>query len=103
MSVQIRADVWPARVVRAGRDPMDPIKVLIGLDRLWLYKMSGRDGALVHEWPLDDIRGSHQHGWTAVVEGDEVAITRSGNCGCGTNKSWKPFDYQIVMSRIPKR
>jgi len=98
----IRADMFPAKLLDAG-NVLDPVKVLIGLDRVWVYRMGGRDGTLLHEWMLDDVRGSMQHGYTITVDGREITVDRSTNCGCGTNKSWKPFPYRLVMSALPRR
>jgi len=99
----IRADLFPAKLVTADNQVLDPVKVLIGLDRVWVYSVAGSTGKLLHEWMLDDIKGTTQYGYTATVEGQDVSIYKSTNCGCGTNKAWKPFPYRIVMSPIRKK
>lgn len=98
---QIRADLFPARVEYAGT-VHDPVKVIIGLDRVWVYTLTGASGSLLAEWPLDDIRGSTQHGYRCTVDGGEMLVRRSTDCGCGANRSWKPWPYRLMMSPIPR-
>jgi hypothetical protein len=98
----IRADIFPAKLTD-GTTVLDPVKVLVGLDRAWVYKLDGREGTLLHEWLLDDLRGGLQKGYVLTVDGREIDVSRSTNCGCGSNKSWKPFPYRIVMSSLPPK
>lgn len=99
-SIPVRADLFPAKVIYPDGKTLDPVKAIIGQDQVWFYTVVGNSGTLVAQHPLDDLRGSAQHGYLIVVDGQDIRINRSGNCGCGTNKSWKPFPYRVAMAPI---
>jgi hypothetical protein len=101
-SIPVQADLFPARVTFPDGRVLDPVKAIVGHDRVWFYQLTGNEGTLVSEHPLDDISGSAQHGYTAVADGSEIQIRRSGECGCGTNKSWKPFPYRVAMTPMKR-
>lgn len=101
--VDVRADLFPAKVVTPEGDVFDPVKVLVGLDRIWVYQVTGNTGKLLHEWMLDDIKGTSQYGYTATVAGKDVQIFKATGCGCGVNKGWRPFEYRLIMSPIRKK
>jgi hypothetical protein len=82
---------------------LDPVKVLIGLDRLWVYELAGNSGVLVRELALDHLVGSVQGGFVATVDGVEWLVGRSRGCGCGGNRTWKPFPYRLTMVPLPRR
>lgn len=102
MHTPIRADLYPAKVT-TNNTTHDPIKAIIGLDQLWLYTLTGTTGTLQEQHPIDHITGSTQHGYTITSGPNTIHITRSTNCGCGVNKTWKPFPYRITMTPIPRR
>ena len=102
-TIPIRADLYPAKIVYADGTTKDPVKVLIGLDKIWIYTVNGNAGELQTIHPLDHLTGTLQHGYTATINGKEAHISRSKNCGCGHNKSWKPFNYRLTMTAIPKQ
>lgn len=99
----VHADLFPAIVRMPDGRTLDPVKVILGHDRVWIYQLTGKGGDLLSEHMLDDLRGSLQHGYLATVDGEEIDIRRSRKCGCGANKTWKPFPYRISMTKIPRR
>ena len=98
----IQADIYPAKITWPDGTTNDPVKILIGLDRIWIYTLNGKDGTLEGEHPLDHLTGTLQNGYTATINGQKMIIKRSTHCGCGNNKSWKPFPYRIAMTPIPR-
>jgi hypothetical protein len=102
--VSIYADLYPTRVVFADGRTLDPVKTIVGLDRVWLYEPTASGVALLETLPLDDLRGSVRTGFVATVGGEEISIEKSAGCGCGSPaKSARPFTYRQVMSALPPR
>lgn len=95
--VPVRADLFPARISIDGTIAHDPVKAIIGVDTLWLYTITGNDGTLVGSFPIDDLRRDNSTGYVVNSGRSVLGITRSGHCGCGGNRSWKPFPYTVSM------
>lgn len=102
---KIRVHLFPATVTFADRRVIDPAKVLIGVDKIWIFQNASAEPALIGSWLLDDIYGSMSKGYTAIVDGAPITITRSRHCGCGMGafRSWTPFPIQSVMSPMPSK
>lgn len=104
--VPIRVHWFPSTVTFADGRVIDPAKVLVGRDRLWVFQNSGSsEPTLIGSWLLDDIYGSMTKGYTAIIDGAPLTIRRSGHCGCGMGafRSWTPFPIQSVMSPMPSK
>lgn len=98
--VPVRADLFPARITINGTIAHDPVKAIIGMDTIWLYSITGSDGTLVGSFPIDDIRRDRGSGYIVDSGNHTLGVTRSGHCGCGGNRSWKPFPYTISMTPL---
>lgn len=98
---QVRLDLYPARVTDPRGAVHDPVKLLIGKEQVWVYRINGRDGQLLAEYGLDDARGSLRDGFVLDTPSGTIRVSRSAGCGCGSNRSWRPWPYQVVSARFP--
>jgi len=102
-TINIHADLYPAKITYHNGQTHDPVKILIGHDTIWIYTINGNTGTHIATHPLDHLTGTNQHGYKATINGQTATITRSTNCGCGNSRSWKPFPYKIAMTAIPRK
>lgn len=96
-AVELRMDLFPARIVANPGDPeMETVyeitRLLVGRDEIWAWAMVEGSPQLVLNERIESIEGRRTTGWTATLsDGSSVYFTRATGCGCGNPlRGWQP-------------
>jgi len=100
----IRARLFPSRVALPDGTVHEGVLTLVGLDRVWFYQNGNK---LVGDSPymLIDLWGGTREGYGMLIDNhQEIRVTRSVDCGCGSKYKGgqNPFGIRLIMSPLPK-
>lgn len=105
----LRLDVFPAVVAVPSPLPsgagaggfLDPTRVIITDERIYVYMDSMNGPQAVIDETLYDFSGNNSLGWTVTSdEGTVYYVKRSSGCGCGSRlRGFRPFPGVPVDAR----
>ncbi len=94
MPEYIRLDMFPATVTRADGSTIDPARVIVTEDTLYVFKDNNPTPALELSALLYDFESISRTRYKVVTddEREEIVITKRAGCGCGNKlKGFRAF------------